>query len=112
MLDCAIVEQDAARLLHTVRTWLLAPDGVYVVISFRRAELLVPMLSCPDLGWEVTHASLQLADGEKPASVCTMRCRRDVPPTAVDVATVEQHVQQIVDQWYRDEAPLLTAERE
>ena len=32
-LDCAIVEQDAARLLCNV-AWLLAPGGVYVVISF------------------------------------------------------------------------------
>ena len=35
-----------------------------------------------------------------------------VTPDAPEVAAVASHVQAIVDQWYRDEAPLLTAERE
>ena len=115
MLDCAIVEHDAARLLCNVATQLLAPNGVYLVISFRKPALLVPLLSCPELPWEVTHTPLLLSDGEQPASVCTMR--RLPPPIATgraapDVVGVAQHIEATLDKWYREEDPLLTADRE
>jgi len=113
MLDCAIVEHDAARLLCNVRSWLLSPRGVYVVVSFRKPELLVPVLSCPELGWEVRHTALRLPGVEQQASVCVMRRAEAAaggrPP---DEAVVGRHIGAVVDRWYREESPLLTAERE
>ena len=106
-LDCAIVEQDAARLLYNVRTSLLAPEGVYVVVSFRKPDLLVPLLSLLD--WEVVHAPLPLSDREQPASVCTMRRAANGAPPTFDALSLRTG--ELLDQWYREEAPLMTAER-
>ncbi len=114
-LDCAIVEHDAARLLCNV--WqLLAPGGVYVIISFRAPELLLHLLSGPALPWaaaprhtELTH---QLTASGRPASVCVLRKPAAAGLGALDVSCVAAHVAEAVDAWYRQAEPLLTAERE
>lgn len=111
-LDCAIVEQDAARLLCNV-AWLLAPGGVYVVISFRKPALLLAVLSCAELAWTVKHQLLELP-GSEPASFCVLRRKNtsagaSTPP---DVEAVARHVQLVADDWYTRVDPLLTRERE
>jgi hypothetical protein len=107
---------------------MLAPGGAYMVISFRKPELLVPLLSCAQLGWTVTHTPLPMPDGQAPASLCTMR-RAAIDADggageaaagaaaasvsgAPDVDAVTRHIEELVDQWYREESPLLTAARE
>jgi SAM-dependent methyltransferase len=114
-LDCAIVEHDTARLLRSV-DWLLSPGGAYVVISFRKKELLLALLTCQELGWTVEHAELPMAKGE-PASCCTLR--KAAAETLSGACgrrsrweELSAHVQTVVDWWYTQESPLLTAERE
>ena len=113
-LDCAIVEHDAARLLCNV-AWLLEPGGVYAVISFRKPELLIPLLSCPALNWSVEHTPLPMQDGEEPASLCIVRNKSpesaDGCNNVPELEAVSEYVNEIVDNWYLEEAPLLTEER-
>ena len=86
-LDCCIVEEDAARLLCNV-AWLLAPGGAYVVVSFRKPELLLPVLGCPELGWGVAHVSLPMPGGEV-ATCCTCRRLPDVSAADLSVGTIK-----------------------
>ena len=111
-LDCALTEDEASRLLCNVAR-MLSSGGVYVVISFRKRELLVPLLTCDQLPWTVEHRPLLPATGlGSPSSICIMRkcASAGGMPPSVDV--VSAHLQAIQDQWYQHDNPLLTAERE
>ena len=121
-LDCALTEDEAAPLLCNVAR-LLSGGGVYVVVSFRKRELLVPLLSCEALPWTVEHVPLLPASGVgAPSSVCIMRKRLAASedgdggggggslPSAR--AVVAEHLQAVSDWWYQQEAPMLTADRE
>ena len=144
---CAQTEDDvAAPMLCNV--WkLLACGGVYVVISFRKQELLLALLSDDELGWTVErHEYLASAVGDE-SSICVLRkggigfagggagggegggsgggaggggeVGSDVVAAGDRVAgdpprreAVSKHVQRVLDWWYTQEEPLLTAERE
>lgn len=88
-------EGTAAKLLCSVHQ-LLSSGGVYVVVSFRSADLLLPLLSCASLAWKVTHATLPMSTGE-PASICTIS-KRDNGSQCQEEA-VSKHVEQILDWW-------------
>jgi hypothetical protein len=112
MLDCALTEDIAAQMLCNVAR-MLADGGVYIVISFRKPDLLVPMLSCAEFPWAVEHEPLSSLAGGVHSSICVMRVdwRNGVgrPPSC---EAVRQHLQTTVDWWYQQEDPLLTSERE
>jgi len=108
MLDCALTEGTATKLLCSVDQ-LLSSGGLYVVVSFRSADLLLPLLSCASLAWNVTHEPLPMSNGD-PASICTISRRGDGGPCQEEV--VSKHVDQILDWWYTQQRPMLTADRE
>ena len=89
---------------------LLAPCGVYVVISFRRRELLLPLLTSAELPWHVEHELLPMKSGS-PASICFLHKHAGGECLAQPQA-VARHMQNVVDWWYKQEDPLLTTERE
>lgn len=114
-LDCAIVEDDAARLLACV-DWMLADQAVYAVVSFRKPELLLPLLSCSAIGWKVSHEYIRIPGRSEPASCCIVRKNR--PGAVCEAVTSDAvnallcHTQEVLDRWYTQENPLLTPGRE
>ena len=110
MLDCALTEDIAAPLLCNVAR-LLSEGGVYAVISFRKVELLEPLLRCEALPWSVESEALPpSADGAR-VSLCLMRKCLAVDDASLP-SSVAHHINATMDEWYMHEAPLLTAERE
>jgi SAM-dependent methyltransferase len=114
--DCALVEHDAARLLRNV--WrALAPGGVYLIVSFRSRDLLLPILSAPQLPWAAAPdaRALDLASASgRVATVVTLRKPAEAGEAAEppDVDALHAHVSAVLDAWYRDTDPLLTPRRE
>ena len=87
-LDCAIVEDDAARLLVCV-DWLMAEGGCYVVFSFRKPALLralsVEDLLRQDVGEEVAQVSFLADVDTRPAGIAQHQTHHGVvlPPPVV-----------------------------
>ncbi len=56
-LDCALCSDDATSgLIYNAYNALQPNGGVYFVISFHHADLILPMLEdCPGLNWDVRH---------------------------------------------------------
>ena len=76
--DCALVEHDAARLLRNV--WrALAPGGVYLIVSFRSRDLLLPILSAPQpvLAVPITERLRALNDGRVSSAARGWRQERE-----------------------------------
>mmetsp|Transcript_10334 Transcript_10334/g.17335 ORF Transcript_10334/g.17335 Transcript_10334/m.17335 type:complete len:323 (-) Transcript_10334:250-1218(-) len=114
-LDCALVEGRAAQLLCTVHQLLVA-GGCYAVVSFRSWELLRRLLSCEAFGWdaiEYHHLPSPVYYQGDPGLLCITH-KGFIGPHGllIDVKEVEQHVSHVMDWWYQQEVPFLTAERE
>lgn len=55
-LDCTLCSDRATAGLLTEVHRLLAPDGVYMIVSFHHIDLLRPLLEqCPGVDWKVEH---------------------------------------------------------
>ena len=108
-LDCALTEDTVAALLCTVHG-ILSAGGVYVAISFRPAALLLPLLSCAELQMEPPELVHITARAGEDATLCRLRKRATAtkPPQLAPVAAATGAV---LDWWYREQQPLLTAER-
>ena len=108
MLDCALVEQAGPALLTTV-VRLLAPGGVYALVSFRSEALLRLLL---DFGGPLEleeYVALPPLPGGEVGSFC--RIRRSGAASLPGMDALSEHIDAATDWWYTQEAPLLTPER-
>ena len=116
MLDCAIVEATAGPFLRAVEQ-MLAPSGKYILVSFRKEALISQIFACENLNLTLVRiVALQGPDGGHGGFLCELHKSPNPhksQPFKIDNSNhVDIYLNNVLDTWYREEMPYLTAARE
>jgi len=108
--DAILVEGSSFELLCNVHT-LLRPGGVYALCSLHPADMLVPLLSTPSLGFRVQVETAGTGSSFSSMTGTVLLCTRMSPfPVNADAVCAEEKV--LMDHYFQSTNPILTLEQE
>jgi SAM-dependent methyltransferase len=111
-LDCILAERGAdgsARLFREV--WrLLRCGGAYVLVTLHPTELISSLITAVGMPFDFRLHPIEHSVGLSVREVCvaTLVKLGGVP---FDLNEIRAHHENVLDRWYREQNPLLTAER-
>lgn len=111
-LDAIMVEGSCWQMLAEVYR-LLASRGVYLLCSIHTRELLQNLLSIPSLNWTVEFSTFSVPASENSCNDTIAVCRRKNPSVvygSLDLASLAQEEEQVLDTYFKLEHPYLTPE--